>query len=221
MNAAFSSRVLQVRGLARSVAGRDLWHGIDIDLWAGESLGVVGPSGTGKSLLLRTLAGLDPLEQGSILFQDSDLGVWYLPKYRSRVMYVPQRPAIQEATAEAAFRMPFGFRSHHEKTYSSSRAMHWLQTLGRGPEFLTRPGSTLSGGEAQIVTLVRALLLDPVLLLLDEPTASLDEDTASAVEKAIVLWQQESPHRACLWTSHNREQIHRVTTRTLDLRGYA
>ena len=218
MTVSLSEPVLQARGLSRSVGERRLWHNLDCDLYPGERLGVVGPSGTGKSLLLRALAGLDRLDAGSIRFQHRELAVWHVPEYRSRVVYLPQRPAIYETTPEDAFELPFTFKVNREKQYSRPNALKWLHALGREADFLHRPGITLSGGEAQIVGLIRALLLEPDILLLDETTASLDGDTAAAVETAVRLWQEDAAHRACLWTSHDLHQIHRLTHRVLDLR---
>ncbi|MFO7717143.1 MAG: ABC transporter ATP-binding protein [Thermodesulfobacteriota bacterium] len=221
MSFSSSAPMLQGQGLSRTVEGRKLWHDLSFGLWAGERLGVIGPSGSGKSLLLRTLAGLDALETGELRFYGQSLHNWDLPVYRARVVYLHQRPSVHEATPEQAFRAPFSLKSHRDKTYATPRALYWLQALGRDPAFLKRPGSTLSGGESQIVAVVRALLLTPDILLLDEPTASLDPETAAAVESAVQLWQQENPDRACIWTSHDKAQIQRLTTRTLDLGGFA
>ncbi|HEY8415573.1 MAG TPA: ATP-binding cassette domain-containing protein, partial [Thermaerobacter sp.] len=104
-----------------------------------------------------------------------------------------------------------------EPGFDRERALELLEALGREAGFLQRPVTALSGGEAQITALVRALLVDPQILLLDEPTASLDEATARAAEDLIARWREAGPARACIWTSHDRDQLRRVVDRQVAL----
>ncbi|KEQ01902.1 ABC-type putative transport system, ATPase component, partial [Snodgrassella alvi SCGC AB-598-J21] len=76
--------------------------------------------------------------------------------------------------------------------------------------FLERDATDLSGGEAQLVCLLRILQLNPPVLLLDEPTASLDEDSAQAVQKLVGQWQEDNPQAAYIWISHSEQQINQV-----------
>ena len=82
--------------------------------------------------------------------------------------------------------------------------------MGRDAAFLEKKVADLSGGEIQIAALVRALQLDPAILLLDEPTAALDGPTATAVEQLIDRWLAQSAERAMIWVSHNEAQAQRV-----------
>lgn len=212
---------LQARQLGFVVEGRTLWHQLDLTLRAGERLAVAGASGSGKTLLLRTLAGLEPVQTGELIFQNRRLSDWSMPAYRARVVYVPQRPALPEGPVEAALRVPFQFRVHRHQPFPLDRARELLAMLGRDEKFLQQHTERLSGGEGQIVAMLRALLIGPDVLLLDEPTASLDARAVSAIETLVASWLQEHPQRACVWTSHDRDQLRRVCDRVLSLEPVA
>ena len=213
--------ILQAQHLAFHIDGRTLWQSLDLTLHAGERLGITGPSGSGKTLLLRTLAGLEPLQTGELTFDGRALADWSMPAYRARVVYVPQRPSLREGTVHAALRAPFAFRLHRDHAFPEERTHTLLQALGRNDSFLRQRAERLSGGEAQIVAMLRALLIDPDVLLLDEPTASLDPETVAIIELLITHWIAERPERACLWTSHDRAQLERVSDRLLTLKPAA
>lgn len=179
-------------------------------------MGLVAPSGGGKTLLMRNLVALDPIQQGQVWFEGKTPTEWTLPAYRSRVMYVPQRAIALASTVQDNLQQVFDLAIHCDRRFDPETVRTWLKQLGRDPDFLDLQGSRLSGGEAQILALVRSLQLDPQVLLLDEPTASLDAATTVSVEALLHSWLQH-PHRACVLTSHDAEQIRRVTTRQLDL----
>ncbi len=209
--------LLQARHLGFVIDGRTLWQDLDISLRPGERLAVAGASGSGKTLLLRTLAGLEPVQTGELTFHDHPLSDWPMPAYRARVVYVSQRPALPEGRVEAALRVPFQFHIHQHRAFPSGRVRELLAMLGRDEKFLQLRTERLSGGEAQIVTMLRALLIGPDVLLLDEPTASLDDRAVGAIEALVANWLQEQPQRACVWTSHDHQQLQRVSDRVLSL----
>jgi putative ABC transport system ATP-binding protein len=141
------------------------------------------------------------------------------PAYRRQVIYLHQRPALLEGTVEDNLRHPFTLRAHRESRFDRSLVQELLEGLGRGAEFLERSSRDLSGGEAQTVALIRAIQLDPAVLLLDEPTASLDRFSVQAVEGLLDRWfAAGNGRRSVVWVSHDREQAYRVTTERLYLR---
>lgn len=209
--------LVALREAGRRVGERWLWRDLDVTLRPGERLAVAGPSGSGKTLLLRALAGLDALDAGALLGRHDDaLGpVHALPAHRAAVAYVAQRPAL-DGTVRDALAAPFAFGVYADRGFDEAEAARLLDTLGRGPDLLDADTATLSGGEAQTAGLVRALLVQPSVLLLDEPTAGLDPERAAAVEAAVEAFLAEGD-RAAVWTSHDATQLARVTDRRLDL----
>lgn len=214
---ALSDVVLTARDLSFRVERRTLWEGFELTLHAGERLGITGPSGSGKTLLLRTLAGLEPLQSGELVFDGRALSDWSMPGYRARVVYVPQRPTWREGTVEAELRAPFAFDVRRGREFPAGQTRELLRGMGRDEKFLHQRTDRLSGGEAQIVAVARALLIEPSVLLLDEPTASLDSGTAGAIEELITHWVSASPDRAYIWTSHDRAQLERIVESVLTL----
>ncbi len=208
--------LLEAEDLARQLEGRWLWQGVTFTLEAGERLALVGPSGAGKTLLLRQLAWLDPLPQGRILLRGRSPSQWSPPAYRARVAYLPQRAIALAGTVEQNLRQVLSYASQHGRTYAEARILDWLHQLGRGSSFLALTAERLSGGELQLLALLRALQLDPEILLLDEPTASLDPATTEQVEALLRQWLDRGP-RACMITSHDGAQIGRFSGRQLGL----
>jgi putative ABC transport system ATP-binding protein len=186
----------------------------------GDRLAVVGPSGAGKTLLLRALAVLDPLDEGVIHWNGRGVSGDDVPAYRKAVIYLHQRPSLFEGSVEANLRYPFSLRVNRGCTFDKALAVNLLESIGRPTSFFEKSTRDLSGGEAQIVALLRVLQLDPSILLLDEPTTSLDLDTAQAIEALLLRWLSEAPaERAFLWVSHDSDQVRRVAARFLRMQG--
>lgn len=208
--------LLSADNLGRHLAGHWLWRGVSFELWPGQCLALVAPSGAGKTLLMRTLALLDPLQEGQIYFQSKTLAEWSLPHYRSQVIYLPQRAISFEGTVQENLMQAFQLSIHRHRLFARERIDAWLAELGRSPQFLNLKGTELSGGETQLLALLRALQLDPQILLLDEPTASLDAETTARVEQLLCGWLTQ-PGKACLLTSHDVAQRQRLTHRQIQL----
>jgi len=184
----------------------------------GRRLAVVGASGAGKTVLLRALSLLDPLDEGEIRWRGEPVRRDQTPAFRRQAIYVHQRPALAEATVEAALRQPFSLGAYRRKTFDREQVIRRLEELGRDGSFLDKKVGDLSGGESQIAMLVRVLQLDPVVLLLDEPTAALDRRTARAAEAMLDRWLLESAGaRAVVWVTHDPAQARRVADRVLSI----
>ena len=211
--------LLCATGLGRRLGDTWIWRGVDVQLQAGEDLAILGSTGAGKSLLLRCLAGLDVANEGRIAVSDRPLDEWQMPSYRARVVYLHQRPALWEGTVEDNLRAVFRLAAHRSRGYDRSHGLRRLAVFERDEAFLGKATAQLSGGEAEIVALIRALSVEPSLLLLDEPTASMDATATRQAEKLLKRWVCDGPNRASVWTSHNADQVRRVAGRTLTLTG--
>lgn len=212
-----SPPVLSAASLGRRAENATwLLRGIDLDVRGGDRIALVGPSGSGKSLLLRALARLDPLDEGTVRFRGTSGAD--VPEFRSRVMYLHQRTPFGEGTVQTALLRPFEWRSHVTKTFDRDRIVEWLTEIGRGAEFLDRLLKNLSVGESQIAALLRAMQLDPELLLLDEPTSGLDPDSKRLVETLIAGWlRDDALGRAFVWVTHDPQQAARVAAKTWEM----
>ena len=203
------AHLLSAEQLGRRVRDDWIWRGLDLGLAAGECGVLVGPSGSGKSLLLRALCGLDRADEGRVRFRGNPVDRQSLPSFRAKVMYVQQQPVLLPGTVEENLSFPMDFRVHQGKARTSTRAAELFSRLGKPDDFLTQRASVLSGGEGHLVGFVRAVLLDADVLLLDEPTAHLDLDTTRRVEEVVHRWV-EAGDRAVLWTSHDVAQVDRI-----------
>lgn len=210
--------MLRASRVTRRSPRRVLLDDVSVALDAGDRVALVGPTGSGKTLLLRCLAMLDPVDAGEILWCGEPVSGSAVPRYRSRVIYLHQRPAIDEGTVEDYLRQPYLLKVQQGKQFNRSRIVDWLASLDRKESFLAKQQQDLSGGEGQLTALLRAVQLDPNILLLDEPTAALDAATAELVERLVANWIEELPtERASVWVSHNAQQASRVSHRTIHM----
>ncbi|GAB2900351.1 ABC transporter ATP-binding protein [Streptomyces mayteni] len=194
-----SAPSVDVRGLTRAFDGRTVIDGLDLTIGRGEFVALLGHSGCGKSTLLRVLAGLDDEIGGrvtvparrSVAFQSPRLMPW-LKVWRNVVLGLPGRPDPELAGRYLA---EVGMTGH---------ATAWPKTL--------------SGGEAQRVSLARALVREPELLLLDEPFGALDALTRGRAQRLVgELWQR---HRcAILLVTHDVEEALLLADRVLVMDG--
>ena len=205
--------MLEANKLGRILQSEWIWEKLDLAVGPGDRLALCGPTGCGKSLLLRVLAGLDNPDQGVLLYRGRELSSWKLTEYRSEVGYLAQKSSFSEGSVEENWRAPFRFRTRRKQEFKLDRMLKWISELGLSPVFPGKNALELSGGERQLAALLRMLQLDPHLLLLDEPTAALDEDTAKLVELLLNQWKRENPKRSWIWISHDTLQSKRMGDR--------
>jgi putative ABC transport system ATP-binding protein len=215
-----TATAIEVDRIGRRNPKSDGWliHDVSLTVAFGDRLGLVGPSGAGKTVLLRALAALDPLDAGSIRWRGHVVRGDAVPAFRNQVIYLHQRPALFAGSVLDNLRAPFLLGAHCARGFDRERVVDLLASLGRPDTFLSKSSRDLSGGERQIAALVRALQLEPAVLLLDEPAASLDPDSAAALEQLLERWlAARAGERALVWAGHDRDQTRRMTARRINL----
>src|SRR4051794_6111884 len=186
--------MLQVRDLQTAIL-----KPASFALSKGECVTIRGPSGAGKTLLLRAVADLDPNE-GAVTLEGRNRSTIAGPEWRRLVGYVPAEPGWWAETVG-------------EHLADRAAAAVLLNNLGFPDETGTWPVSRLSTGERLRLALVRALIMRPKVLLLDEPTAALDAASVTAVESLIAAERRAG--LAVLWVTHDPLQARRIADRQL------
>jgi putative ABC transport system ATP-binding protein len=184
-------------------------RGVDLQIREGVTA-LLGPSGSGKSSLLRLLNRLADPDAGSVLFRGEDVRGLDVRELRRRACLVPQLPAPLPGTVADNLRYApalVGRAVGVEKPLS----MAGLTRL-----YADREADQLSVGEQQRVMLARALALEPEVLLLDEPTSALDDYTKGGVERTLATLAAESGLSMVLVT-HERAQAERLADRVVEL----
>jgi len=204
--------LLEARSISRKVGDLILLDQISLSVSRGDRIALVGQSGSGKTVLLRALAMLDPLDSGAMYWKGKPVADAFVPQFRSQAIYVHQKPALFEGTVEQNLKRPFLLRIHQDKKFNRQQAVGQLEMLGRDESFLNKAYQDLSGGESQLTALLRATQLDPVVLLLDEPTAALDDQTTAIVEALVSnWWNEKQEQRATIWVTHDYNQAERIS----------
>lgn len=203
------STLLAVAGLHVRFGGREVLHGLSLEVGRGEIVALMGPSGVGKSTALRAVAALQPFDQGGIVVDGFTLEPGPTPPesrlepLRRRVGFVFQTHALFEHLT-ALDNVTLALRHVLRKSDTEARAVAagLLEALDVAPRAGAWPRQ-LSGGEAQRVAIARALAPDPQLLLMDEPTAALDPARRSTL--GATLRQLAAQGRGLLVATHDAE----------------
>lgn len=209
--------LIEARQLSRiaAIGGSTLLAPTDVTLHNGDRMVISGGSGSGKSVFLRALALLDPPDSGEVIWRGASVTAQQIPHYRASVCYLAQRPAMVDGTVLDNLKLPFTLKTLRPRRFEVQVATDLLAQAGKPASFLDKSAADLSGGEAQIVALIRVLQLQPEVMLFDEPTAALDPQSAEAVERLVLDWSTAA--RAFIWVTHDPDQARRMGNRHLTL----
>jgi ABC-type iron transport system FetAB ATPase subunit len=195
-----STAVLELDALASPFGGP-----FTLAVAKGECVCILGKSGSGKSVLLRLIADMDP-GTGNARLSGKSRGDFSAPVWRSRVIYQAAEPAWWKLTAAA-----------HFPRAAASRVAELMAALGLNPDLLEVDIARLSTGERQRLALIRSMIRNPAMLLLDEPTASLDGASTLAME--ALLLEQLTSGLGIVMVTHSQEQATRMGNRHFEMRG--
>ena len=174
------SPILQVRALERRVGDVEILRKVSLDVMAGEAIGIIGPSGSGKSSLLRCIAGLDPIVGGQVLVE----GRATLPGDGAIGMVFQQFNLWPHLTARENVALALKLVRRMPAREADAKADAALAQVGLGTLGDRKPAA-LSGGQQQRVAIARTLAMEPRVLLFDEPTAALDPELTTEVLDVI------------------------------------
>ncbi len=198
--------VVVVENLYKSFGRQPVLNGITLAVNRGETLAVLGRSGTGKSVLLRLIIGLETPDSGSVRIHGQEiagLALDQLGEIRKKMGFLFQHSALYDSlTVEQNVAFPL---QHHKREMSKSeqgeRVKQLLAEVGMEGNLKKMP-SDISGGMQKRVGLARALALEPDILLLDEPTAGLDPISSAEIDDLILKLQAER-HMASIVVTHD------------------
>jgi phospholipid/cholesterol/gamma-HCH transport system ATP-binding protein len=211
-----SSTFIAVEDVHKSFGSQKVLNGISLAVKRGETLAVLGRSGTGKSVLLRLIIGLETPDSGSILIHGQDIAnlpIDRMGEIRKKMGFLFQHAALYDSlTVEQNVAFPL---LHHKKEMSKSergdRVKELLAEVGMEAALAKMP-SDISGGMQKRVGLARALALEPDILLLDEPTAGLDPISSGEIDDLVLKLQQEH-HVASIVVTHDLHSAKTIASR--------
>jgi len=206
---------IQVQSLSKSFGEQTVLKGISLNVVQGQTISVLGRSGTGKSVLLKLIIGLHKPDSGSIRVHGEEvtnLPLKKLNEVRKRVGFLFQQAALYDSlTVEE--NVAFPLRRHSEMPHEgqNKRVRELLASVGMEKDARKMPAE-ISGGMQKRVGLARALALEPDILLFDEPTAGLDPITAAEIDDLILRLQKER-HMASVIVTHDIRGARAVSDR--------
>ena len=201
---------IQVRDVGFRYGNREVNRGINLNIAPGEMIGLVGHSGSGKSTLVNLICRFYDVSEGAILVDGVDIRSYAISDYRQNIGLVLQEPFLFFGTIaeNIAYGKPHATR---DEIIAAARAAHAHEFILRLPQgydsMVGERGQGLSGGERQRISIARALLIDPRILILDEATSSVDSETEKEIQKALENLVQG---RTTIAIAHRLSTLHRA-----------
>ena len=201
---------IEVRDVGFRYGNREVNRGISLNIAPGEMIGLVGHSGSGKSTLVNLICRFYDVSEGAILVDGVDIRSYAISDYRQNIGLVLQEPFLFFGTIaeNIAYGKPDATRADIIAAARAAHAHEFILRLPQGYDSMVgERGQGLSGGERQRISIARALLIDPRILILDEATSSVDSETEKEIQKAL---ENLVKGRTTIAIAHRLSTLHRA-----------
>jgi ATP-binding cassette subfamily B protein len=201
---------IEVSNVGFRYGNREVNRGIDLSIAPGEMIGLVGHSGSGKSTLVNLICRFYDVSEGSIKVDGVDIRSYAISDYRQNIGLVLQEPFLFFGTIaeNIAYGKPDATRNEIIAAARAAHAHGFILRLPQGYDSMVgERGQGLSGGERQRISIARALLIDPRILILDEATSSVDSETEKEIQKAL---ENLVKGRTTIAIAHRLSTLHRA-----------
>ncbi|MDO5037786.1 MAG: ATP-binding cassette domain-containing protein [Tissierellia bacterium] len=204
--------LLELRDVTFQVEEKIILQGISLEIERGDFLGLVGPSGSGKSSLLKLCNDLISPSQGDLFFKGKNYRDHDPIQLRRQVLYLAQTPYLFGETVRENIEFPYSIRN---KKLDLDRVEEVFSLFKMPLDYLDQEVGDLSGGEKQRIALIRGLLILPEVLLLDEVTSALDPENKDLVRQILCQLNREGTTLVAI--THDQEGARRYAKRILTL----
>lgn len=205
--------IMECKNIELIINNQTILTSISFSVQTSDRIGIIGPSGSGKSSLFRLLNLLISPTQGQIFYKNKNIQEYAPTELRHRVSYILQKPYLFGNTVKENLLYPYQLLNQKP---DFEEINSYLTKVKLSETILEKKNTTLSGGEQQRIALIRSLLIKPEIILLDEVTAALDEENTLLLEKLIIN-EQQTHNITLLFITHSNAQAKRLAKKILYL----
>jgi len=206
-----NKEILKIENLNLEIGTVKILKDISFTVQKKEIIALLGPSGSGKSSLLKSINMLNTPSCWQIKYHNNDIQEISPMALRKKIGYVLQKPTLFGNDVMENLKYPCEL---HQKVFDINLVEFYLKKVNLKPDILEKKPNELSGGEQQRISLVRTLLLEPEIILLDEVTSALDEDNTLLIEE-LIKYENENNELTVIFISHNNEQAKRLAQKVI------
>ncbi|MFZ8934876.1 MAG: ABC transporter ATP-binding protein [Bacteriovoracaceae bacterium] len=203
-----SEVLIQVENVSKTIKERTLFSNISLDFKKGEVFHLIGPSGTGKSTFLKGLVGLVEYSSGKVSYYPHTENHLTFPEIRSRIHYIGQFNPSYDLKVLDYINLVYRLEVYKVKKFDLSELEKYLEYFQFNKDILNKNLNFLSGGELQIIRIIRSFLLEPEALLLDEASTAMDGDLKNKFEQ--ILQEKVTNGLSLISVSHDIEHLKRL-----------
>lgn len=204
--------IIEFQNVCFNDGNKNILEDISLKIEYGDFISIVGPSGGGKSTLLKLVSNLISPSKGSISFKNKDIMQYSPIEVRQQCAYCYQLPYLFGNTVLENLAFPYEIRG---KKINFDKINELLSLFKMNKDYIDKNVDKLSGGEKQRLALIRTLIFQPEVLLLDEITSALDTDNTLIVENVIKDLHQNGT--TILWVTHNLDQSKKYANKLLTI----